>query len=95
MGLAILCLALMQVYLLGDVLRVFCLRFSFWRNRGQINAANNWLGVAAMMLAPVVMMVLKAFSEDKAMFYANIDALFLFNAFELQATNRSMIYFSS
>ena len=86
MELAMLWLALMLVYLLGDVLRIFAGDFIPGEVGGKSMPQMVWLGAAVMMLIPVVMMILNAFFKDKNMVYPNMIAtsvLFLFNAFGL------------
>ena len=81
--LAVLWLALMLVYLLGDVLRIFAGDFIPGEIGGKSMLQMVWLGVAIVMLIPIVMMIVNTFFEGKNMLYPNIiatSALFLFNA---------------
>ena len=83
MKLAALWLALMLVYLLGDVLRIFSGDFVPGEIGGQAMPPIVWLGAAIVMLIPIVMMLVNVFWADKNIVYANIiatSALFLFNA---------------
>ena len=86
MKLALLWLALMLVYLLGDVLRIFAGDFIPGEIGGKAMPQIVWLGVAIMMLIPIAMMIVNAFLAGKNMVYPNMIAtsvLFLFNAFGL------------
>lgn len=86
MKMATLWLALMLVYLLGDVLRIFSGDFIPGEIGGKSMSQMVWLGAAIMMLIPIVMMVANVFLADKNMLYINLIAtsvLFLFNAFGL------------
>jgi hypothetical protein len=86
MKLAVLWLALMLVYLLGDVLRVFAGDFVPGEIGGKTMSQMVWLGAAIVMLIPIIMMVLNVFFANENLTYANTIAtsvLFLFNAFGL------------
>lgn len=83
MKLAVLWLALMLVYLLGDVLRIFSGDFVPGQFGGKTVQPIVWLGAAVVMLIPIVMMLVNVFWDNKNIVYANIIAtsiLFLFNA---------------
>ena len=71
---------------MGDVLRIYAGDFVPGEIGGKAMPQIAWLGVAVMMLIPIIMMLLNVFIVDKNMCYVNIVAaaiLFLFNAFGL------------
>ena len=74
--------ALMLTYLLGDVLRIFAGDFKPGEISGmRVNQAM-WLGIAAFMTIPIVMLYLSLVLSDPVNRWANLIAavaLFLFN----------------
>ena len=75
--------ALMLTYLLGDVLRIFSGDFKAGEIGGMKVTQAMWLGIAILMLTPIVMVLLSLTLTYPANRWANIVAailLFLFNA---------------
>ena len=80
--LATMWIALMLVYLLGDVLRIFAGDFKPGEIGGMKATPMIWLGAALLMLVPIVMAVLTVTFAGPAIRWANIAAavgLFGFN----------------
>lgn len=78
--------ALMLTYLLGDVLRIFAGDFEPGKIKGVQVTQGMWLGIAVLMLIPIVMVVLTLMLPYPAIRWANIIvAIFLvvFNLFGL------------
>ena len=75
--------ALMLVYLLGDVLRIFAGDFKPGEVSGVQATQGMWLGMAALMLIPILMVVLTLVLPQPVNRWANIIiavGFFLFNA---------------
>ena len=74
--------ALMLAYLLGDVLRIFSTEFKPGEMNGMVLTQGMWIGIAVLMVIPIVMLVLSLILPQPANRWANIIAaafLFLFN----------------
>ena len=75
--------SLMLTYLLGDVLRIFAGDFEPGKLAGGVQATQGmWLGIAILMLIPIVMVVLTLTLNHPAIRWANIIVAafwFLFN----------------
>ncbi len=74
--------ALMLIYLLGDVLRVFAGDFEAGRMQGQAVGQAMWLVAAAVMLVPIAMIVLSLMLPHPAIRWVSLVAsgfLVLFN----------------
>lgn len=75
--------ALMLTYLLGDVLRIFSGDFKPGEVSGVQATQGMWLGMAALMLVPILMVVLTLMLPQPVNRWVNIViavAFFLFNA---------------
>ena len=75
--------ALMLVYLLGDVLRIFAGDFKAGEVSGVQATQGMWLGMAALMLIPILMVVLTLVLPQPVNRWANIIiavGFFLFSA---------------
>ena len=75
--------ALMLVYLLGDVFRIFAGDFKAGEVSGVQATQGMWLGMAALMLIPIFMVVLTLVLPQPVNRWANIIiavGFFLFNA---------------
>jgi len=86
MKLAALWVAVMLIYLLGDVLRVFSGDFKPGEIAGVQATQTMWLLIAVIMLIPIVMLVLTMTLKYPAVRWANIVAaifLVVFNLFGL------------
>lgn len=80
--LAVLWAALMLAYLLGDVLRIFSGDFKPGEIQGMRIGQAGWLGIAALMVIPILMVVLNLFLPQPVSRWVNIIAagfFFLFN----------------
>jgi Family of unknown function (DUF6326) len=80
--LAALWIALMLTFLLGDVLRIFAGDFKPGEIAGRAMSQELLLGIAIMMLIPIVMLLLTVTLENPVNRWANIIAaiiVFLFN----------------
>jgi hypothetical protein len=80
--LAALWAALMLTYLLGDVLRIFSGDFKAGEIGGVQVTQATWLGIAALMVIPIVMLVLTLLLPQPVNRWANIVVavgFFLFN----------------
>ncbi len=80
--LAIIWIALMLTYLLGDVLRIFCGDYKAGELSGQAATGNMWLAIAALMVIPIIMSVLTLYLGQPINRWANIVVagfFFLFN----------------
>jgi hypothetical protein len=76
----------MLTYLLGDVLRIFAGDVTLGEIEGVVPPQGAWLGIAALMLIPIVMAVLTLTLKYPAIRWANIIAaifLVIFNIFGL------------
>lgn len=80
--LAIVWIAVMLTYLLGDVLRIFSGDYTAGELSGKVATKNMWLGIAMLMVIPVVMAVLTLMLRQPVNRWANIGVagfFFLFN----------------
>jgi hypothetical protein len=76
--------ATMLTYLLGDVLRIFAGDFEPGKiARGFQPTQGMWMGIAVLMLIPIVMVVLTLTLEYPAIRWANIIAAIFFVVFNL------------
>ena len=79
--------ALMLTYLLGDVLRIFAGDFEAGKLAGGVQATQvMWLGIAVIMLIPIIMVVLTLTLKYPAIRWVNIIVailLVIFNLFGL------------
>lgn len=74
--------AVMLTYLLGDVLRIFSGDFKAGEIGGMKMSQGMWLGIAALMLIPILMVVLSILLPYPAIRWVNIIVavfFFLFN----------------
>jgi len=74
--------ALMLIYLLGDVIRIFAGDFSAGEMEGQKVTQVMYLGIALMMVIPIVMVLLSIYLKQPVNRWANIivaAVFFLFN----------------
>ena len=82
--LSILWIALMLIYLLGDVMRIFSGDFVGGEISGTKIGQWGWVGIAAFMLLPIVMVVLNLFLGPEVGRWVNIVVsviFFLLNLF--------------
>jgi hypothetical protein len=78
--------ATMLTYLLGDVLRIFAGDITLGEIDGVVPAQGAWLGIAVIMLIPIVMVVLTVMLRYPAIRWVNIVVailLIIFNMFGL------------
>jgi len=75
--------ALMLTYLLGDVLRIFAGDFKAGEIGGMQPTQVMWLGIAVLMLIPIVMVVLTLTLNYPVNRWANIIVAILFFGFNL------------
>jgi hypothetical protein len=78
--------ALMLIYLLGDVLRIYAGDFKPGEIFGRQPTRAMWLGIAAIMLIPIIMIVLTLMLPYPAIRWASIIVaalLLVFNVFGL------------
>jgi hypothetical protein len=75
--------ALMLTYLLGDVLRIFSGDFKAGEIGGKLVTQAMWLGIAILMVIPVVMVFLSLILEYPANRWANIIIAIFFFGFNL------------
>lgn len=75
--------ALMLTYLLGDVLRIFSGDFKAGEIGGKRVTQAQWLGIAVLMVIPVVMVVLSLTLDHPVNRWANIIVAIVFFAFNL------------
>ena len=75
--------ALMLTYLLGDVLRIFSGDFKEGEIGGMKVTQAMWLGIALLMVIPIVMVVLSLTLKNPANRWANIIVAIVFFAFNL------------
>ncbi len=73
----------MLTYLLGDVLRIFSGDFKSGEIAGQQITQTQWLGIAALMVIPIVMVVLSLTLDYPVSRWANIIVAAIFFAFNL------------
>jgi len=64
--------AVMLTYLLGDVLRIFAGDVELGKMNGVVPGQGTWLGIAAIMLIPIVMVVLSLMIPYPAIRWINI-----------------------
>ena len=79
--------ALMLIYLLGDVLRIFSGDFKAGEIGGMQLSQGMWLGIAALMVIPAVMVVLSLTLEYSLIRWVNIIVaifFFIFNSTSLR-----------
>jgi hypothetical protein len=76
-------IALMLTYLLGDVLRIFSGDFKPGEIGGMKISQGMWLGIAMLMLIPIVMVVLSLLLPQPANRWANIIVAIFFLLFNL------------
>ena len=81
--LSILWVALMLTYLLGDVLRIFSGDFRAGEIGGMQVSQTMWLGIAILMVIPIVMVVLSLTLNDPVNRWANIIVAIFFFGFNL------------
>ena len=81
--LSILWIVLMLIYLLGDVLRIFSGDFKAGEIGGMEVSSNLYLGMAALMLIPILMVFLVLVLPDGVNRWANIIVAALFFIFNL------------
>lgn len=81
--LSILWIALMLTYLLGDVLRIFSGDFKAGEIGGKPFTQRMWLGIAALMVIPIVMVVLSLTLSFPANRWGNIIVAVFFFIFNL------------
>src|SRR2546425_9642829 len=75
--------ALMLTYLLGDVLRIYSGDFAAGKIGGIQITGNQWLGVAILMVPPIVMMFLSLTLNYPVTRWANIIVAIVFFGFNL------------
>ncbi len=75
--------ALMLTYLLGDVLRIFAGDFEPGNIMGMQPSQAMWLGIAVLMLIPIVMVVLTLLLPYPAIRWVNIIIAIFFIVFNL------------
>jgi len=75
----------MLTYLLGDVLRIFAGDFEPGRIEGAPVTQGMWLGIAGLMLIPIVMIVLTLTLPYPTIRWANIIAALSLVVFNLSA----------
>jgi len=78
--------AVMLVYLLGDVIRIFAGDFTAGQIEGKEVGQGMWLSIAVIMLVPIVMLVLTLLLPYPAIRWTNIVVALIaivFNAFGL------------
>ena len=75
--------ALMLTYLLGDVLRIFAGDFTAGEIGGKQVTQGMWLGIAALMVIPVVMVFLSLTLQYPVNRWANIIVAIFFFGFNL------------
>ncbi len=75
--------ALMLIYLLGDVLRIFSGDFKAGEIMGSPVTQTMWLGIAALMVIPIVMIILTMTLGQPANRWLNIIVAIFFFLFNL------------
>ena len=75
--------ALMLTYLLGDVLRIFSGDFKAGEIGGMKVTQTMWLGIAVLMVIPIVMVFLTLTLKNPTNRWANIIVAIVFFAFNL------------
>lgn len=81
--LSVLWIALMLTYLLGDVLRIFAGDFKAGEVGGRQVTQAMWLGIALLMVIPIVMVILSLMLDDPVNRWANIIVAAFFFVFNL------------
>jgi len=76
-------IALMLTYLLGDVLRIFSGDFKPGEIGGKQMSQGMWLGIAILMVIPIVMVFLSLTLNDPVNRWANIIVAIFFFGFNL------------
>jgi len=76
-------LCLMLTYLLGDVLRIYSGDFQAGKLGGVQISGNQWLGVAALMVTPIIMVFLSLILNNPVSRWANIAVAIIFLGFNL------------
>jgi hypothetical protein len=76
-------IALMLTYLLGDVLRIFSGDFKAGEIGGMKITQGMWLGIAMLMVIPVIMVVLSLTAPQSISRWTNIVVAILFFVFNL------------
>jgi len=77
--------ALMLIYLLGDVLRIFSGDFKAGEIMGSQATQTMWLGIAALMVIPILMIILTMTLGQPANRWLNIIVAVFFFLFNLVA----------
>ena len=81
--LSLLWIACMLCYLLGDVLRIFSGNFEPGKIEGKPMTQNVVLGMAVIMVIPIIMAVISVIMEDSANYYINIIVAIIFILFNI------------
>ena len=81
--LSVLWICLMLTYLLGDVLRIFSGDFQAGQIGGMQVSQNMYLGMAVLMVIPIVMVYLSLTLNSPVIHWANIVVAVLFLGFNL------------
>lgn len=76
-------IALMLIYLLGDVLRIFAGDFKAGEIGGKPLGQEMWLGIAVLMVIPIVMILVTLFTSNPINRWANIVVAIFFILFNL------------
>ena len=84
--------AVMLTYLLGDVLRIFAGDFKAGEIGGMQPSQAMWLGIAFLMLIPIVMVVLTLTLKYPAIRWANIILAIFWLVFNLSALSGYKAY---
>ena len=84
--------AVMLTYLLGDVLRIFAGDFKAGEIGGMQPSQAMWLGIAVLMLIPIVMVVLTLTLKYPAIRWANIIVAILWVIFNLSSLSGYKAY---
>ena len=75
--------ALMLTYLLGDVLRIYSGDYKVGEIGGQKISQNQWVGIAALMVTPIIMVLLSLTLDYPVDRWANIIVAIIFLGFNL------------
>ena len=73
----------MLTYLLGDVLRIFSLGITPGVIEGKVITQTMWLGIAVLMVTPIVMIVVTVMADQPINRWANIIVAGFFFVFNL------------
>ncbi len=84
--------AVMLTYLLGDVLRIFAGDFKAGEIGGMQPSQAMWLGIAVLMLIPIVMVVLNLTLKYPAIRWANIILAIFWLVFNLISLSGYAVY---